>query len=92
VKVDKLLLDSEMLYQAIDQKRRRMHLKRYEVAKILGVAPCTVTFWANGGGFRSSVALRAGHWLDRDLRDFTTIDTSDTKIIWPDGMALSGQK
>ena len=65
-----LTLDGEALYQAIDQHRRRLRMRRKEVAAELGVAACTYTLWGNGTKPGSDAVLRACAWLDRNITDF----------------------
>jgi hypothetical protein len=65
-----LELDGEALYQAIDQSRRRLRLRRKEVAAELGVAGCTYTLWGNGSKPGSDAVLRACVWLGRAITDF----------------------
>ena len=40
-----LQLDVEELFTAIDRKRRRLKMTRKQMAEVLGVSPCAVTFW-----------------------------------------------
>jgi hypothetical protein len=65
-----LELDAEALYQAIDQRRRRLRMRRKEVAAELGVAGCTYTLWGNGTKPGSDAVLRACVWLGRNITDF----------------------
>ena len=65
-----LTLDAEALYQAIDQHRRRLRMRRKEAAAELGVAGCTYTLWGNGTKPGSDAVLRACAWLDRNITDF----------------------
>jgi hypothetical protein len=65
-----LTLDAEALYQAIDQHRRRLRMRRKEAAAELGVAACTYTLWGNGTKPGSDAVLRACAWLDRNITDF----------------------
>jgi hypothetical protein len=69
-----LKLDAEALYQAIDQHRRRLRMRRKEVAAELGVAACTYTLWGNGTKPGSDAVLRACAWLSRDITDFAKAD------------------
>lgn len=68
------VLDREALYETIERKRRREGMKKEDVAKVLGVQPCTYSVWARGGGFSADVAVRASMWCGVDLRSLVTID------------------
>ena len=68
--IAELELDAEALYQAIDQRRRRLRLRRKEAAAVLGVAGCTYTLWGNGTKPGSDAVLRACEWLGREITDF----------------------
>ena len=72
--IAELELDAEALYQAIDQRRRRLRLRRKEAAAELGVAGCTYTLWGNGTKPGSDAVLRACVWLSRDITDFAKTD------------------
>jgi transcriptional regulator with XRE-family HTH domain len=69
-----LELDAEMLYEAIDRQRRRLRMRRKEVAAELGVAGCTYTLWGNGTKPGSDAVLRACVWLSREITDFAKKD------------------
>ena len=74
MRTSKLELDAEALYQAIDQHRRRLRMRRKDVAAELGVAGCTYTLWGNGTKPGSDAVLRACVWLSRDITDFAKAD------------------
>jgi hypothetical protein len=72
--IAELTLDAEALYQAIDQHRRRLRMRRKEAAAELGVAGCTYTLWGNGTKPGSDAVLRACEWLGREITDFAKKD------------------
>ncbi len=82
VKTAELVLDSELLYEAIDRERRHRRMNRAQVAAILGVTRGRYCQWTAGGGIGADVALRASVWLGRDLRDF-----AKPRAIAPPGSA-----
>jgi transcriptional regulator with XRE-family HTH domain len=65
-----LQLDAEKLFEAIDRRRRRLKMRRKDVAAELGVSPAAVTFWGAGGGIGADAALRICCWLGVDIKDF----------------------
>ena len=65
-----LEVDGELIYEALDRKRRHLRMRRREVAEVLGVTPSSYTYWSQGGGINAAALIRACSWLDRDARDF----------------------
>lgn len=64
------MLDTEALYQAVEDARWERHLSRKQAAQALGVSVAAYGLWGRGGGISADVAVRISKWLDRDLRDF----------------------
>jgi DNA-binding transcriptional regulator YiaG len=71
-----LRVDSELLFEAIDRKRRHLRMTRMQVSALLGVTTGRYTQWGLGGGIGSDAALRACVWLDRDFRNFIKKDAA----------------
>jgi transcriptional regulator with XRE-family HTH domain len=65
-----LEVDAELVYEALDRKRRHLRMRRREVAEILGVSPPAYTYWSQGGGINADILIRVCTWLGRDARDF----------------------
>ena len=65
-----LEIDLDKVVEAIDRQRRHRKLKRQDVARELGVAPCTLSSWGYGGGIGANAILRVCHWLHRDITTF----------------------
>lgn len=65
-----LEVDGEAVYEALDRKRRHLHLLRRDVAALLGVSPPSYHYWSQGGGIAADALVRACTWLDRDPREF----------------------
>jgi transcriptional regulator with XRE-family HTH domain len=68
--ISELTVDAELVFEALDRQRRRLRMRRREVAEVLGVTPSSYTYWSQGGGINAAALIRACSWLDRDARDF----------------------
>jgi transcriptional regulator with XRE-family HTH domain len=68
--IAELTVDAELVFEALDKQRRRLRMRRREVAEVLGVTPSSYTHWSQGRGLNADALLRACSWLDRDAREF----------------------
>ena len=71
-----MTIDTEALYTALDRKRRQQRMSRREVAEVLGVTPPSFTQWGQGQKMSADVVLRACHWLERDICEFSRQKTA----------------
>jgi transcriptional regulator with XRE-family HTH domain len=72
--IAELTVDAESVYEALDRQRRRLRMRRREVAEVLGVTPSSYTYWSHGGGINADALLRACSWLSREITDFAKTD------------------
>ena len=73
-------VDREAVFQAVDEQRRRLGLRRRDVTEVLGVTRSAYSNWTNGQGLDASRLLRVCAWLDVDPRTFAM----ETPEILPD--------
>lgn len=65
--------DPEKLYEALDRKRRRRHIKWRDVAAGASVSPSTLTRISQGKRPDADSLVRLMAWLGQfDIRQFTT--------------------
>jgi transcriptional regulator with XRE-family HTH domain len=86
--IAELTVDAELVFEALDKQRRRLRMRRREVAEVLGVTPSSYTYWSRGGGINADALLRACSWLDRDARDFAR---QDEAALTAEGPALTAR-
>lgn len=77
-----LEVDGELVFEALDRKRRHEHISRRALAAMLGVTSPAYTYWSQGRGINADALVRACTWLDRDPRDFVrrTADAAPREI------------
>ena len=63
-------LDRQAVFQAVDEQRRRLGMRRRDVAEVLGVARSAYSNWTNGQGLDASRLLRVCAWLRCDPFEF----------------------
>jgi transcriptional regulator with XRE-family HTH domain len=63
-------VDPELLYVALDARRRQLGMRRKDVTAALGVRASCWTYWEHGGSPNADVLLRACAWLGQDVLSF----------------------
>jgi hypothetical protein len=68
-------LDSEALWSAADQERRRRRMTRRALCAELGVSGASYCSWSYGGGMSQDAIARIVQWLQiADIRGFIKMD------------------
>ena len=85
-----LTVDAELVFEALDRKRRHLRMRRREVAALLGVSPAAYTYWSQGRhGVSADALLRACCWLGQ--QDVRTFAKRDEAALTAEGLALTAR-